>query len=145
MGTIKVDIITPLSTSSEVTFASNKFVGTASGTMTVVGEGGSVQTNLQQGLFKQWCRIVQTGTQSIGDSFNTSGITDNGTGKTIYAFTNDMNSGSGYCFFATSNQEGAGGEHSEVTASQYEVRSQGNDGTLADGSQISAGVSGDLA
>ena len=145
MGTLKVDTIEPRGTSSDITLLASKFTGNAAGNISVTGEGGSVQTNLQQGLFKQWCRIVQTGTQTIGDSFNTSGITDNGTGKTIYAFTNDMNSGSGYCFFATSNQEGAGGEHSEVTASQYEVRSQGNDGTLADGSQISAGVSGDLA
>ena len=145
MGTIKLDTITPLSTTTDITFVSNKFVGSASGNITIPGEGGSVQTNLQQGLFKQWCRIVQTGTQTIGDSFNTSGITDNGTGKTIFTFSNNMASATGYCFFATSNQEGAGGEHSQIAVGQYEVRSQGNDGTLTDGSQISAGVSGDLA
>ena len=145
MGTIKLDTITGLSVATDVTFVSNKFVGTASGSVTLPGEGGSVQTNLQQGLFKQWCRIVQTGTQTIGDSFNTSGITDNGTGKTIFTFSNNMASATGYCFFATSNQEGAGGEHSQIAVGQYEVRSQGNDGTLTDGSQISAGVSGDLA
>ena len=84
MGTIKLDTITPLSTTTDITFVSNKFVGSASGNITIPGEGGSVQTNLQQGLFKQWCRIVQTGTQTIGDSFNTSGITDDGTGKTTF-------------------------------------------------------------
>ena len=145
MGTIKLDTITPLSTTTDITFVSNKFVGSASGNITIPGEGGSVQTNLQQGLFKQWCRIVQTGTQSIGDSFNTSGITDDGTGKTTFAFTNAMNSATGYAVFSTSNQEGASSEHSEILAANYEVRSLGNDGTLSDGSQISAGVAGDLA
>ena len=125
----------------------NSIAGVGSGgfTGTIASEGGAATTDLQQGLFKQWCRIVQTGTQAIGDSFNTSGITDNGTGKTIFAFSNNMSSATGYCFYATSNQEGAGGEHSEIAVGQYEVRSQGNDGSLADGSQISAGVAGDLA
>tara|TARA_X000001382_G_scaffold54391_1_gene37087 strand:+ start:127 stop:522 length:396 start_codon:yes stop_codon:yes gene_type:complete len=118
---------------------------TTAGSIAVTGEGNSTTTNLQQGLLKQWCRIVQTGTQSIGDSFNTSGITDDGTGKTTFAFTNAMNSATDYAVFSTSNQEGATSEHSEILAANYEVRSIGHDGSLADGSQISAGVAGDLA
>ena len=125
----------------------NSIAGVGSGgfTGTIASEGGAATTDLQQGLFKQWCRIVQTGTQAIGDSFNTSGITDDGTGKTTFAFTNAMNSATGYAVFSTSNQEGASSEHSEILAANYEVRSLGNDGTLSDGSQISAGVAGDLA
>ena len=118
---------------------------TTGGSISVLGEGTSATTNLQQGLLKQWCRIVQTGTQSIGDSFNTSGITDDGTGKTTFAFSNAMNSATDYAVFSTSNQEGATSEHSEILAANYEVRSIGHDGSLADGSQISAGVAGDLA
>ena len=68
MGTIKLDTITGLSTASEVTIASNKFVGTASGTMTVVGEGGATQTNLQQGLLKCWSKSEQASTASGEDS-----------------------------------------------------------------------------
>ena len=41
MGTIKLDTITPLSTTTDVTFVSNKFVGSASGNITITGEGGS--------------------------------------------------------------------------------------------------------
>ena len=87
MGTIKVDTITPLATNSEVTIASNKFVGTAAGTMTVVGEGGTTQTNLQQGLCKAWCRF-DDGASS--DSFNVSSVTDHGTGDYQVFIANDM-------------------------------------------------------
>ena len=116
-----------------------------SGQVTIRGESSATTTNLQQGLAKQWCRIVQTSTQSIGDSFNTSGITDNGTGKTIYTFSNAMRAGTGYSILGTANQEGCGGEHSEMAAGQYEIRVQGNDGTLSDGSQVSTAIMGDLA
>ena len=121
-------------------------IADASGTGIVDVQGeGTATTNMQQGLAKQWCRIVQTSTQSIGDSFNTSGITDNGTGKTIYTFSNAMRAGTGYSILGTANQEGCGGEHSEMAAGQYEIRVQGNDGTLSDGSQVSTAIMGDLA
>ena len=118
---------------------------TTGGSINVLGEGTSATTNLQQGLAKQWCRIVQTGTQSVADSLNTASITDNGTGKTIYTFTNAMRAGTDYSILGTANQEGCGGEHSEMAAGQYEIRVQGNDGTLSDGSQVSTAIMGDLA
>jgi len=111
----------------------------------VAGAGNITTTNVEQGLAKQWCRIVQTSTQSIADSLNTASITDNGTGKTIYTFTNAMRAGTDYSILGTANQEGCGGEHSEMAAGQYEIRVQGNDGSLADGSQVSTAIMGDLA
>ena len=87
MGTIKVDTLTGLSTPSDVTIASNKFVGTASGNMTIPGEGGSTTTNLQQGLCKAWCRF-DDGASS--DSFNVSSVTDHGTGDYKVFISNDM-------------------------------------------------------
>ena len=42
----------------------------ATGQTTIVGEGGSTTTNLQQGLTKVWARVDQVGTQGIDDSFN---------------------------------------------------------------------------
>ena len=92
MGTIKADTLTGLSTASDVTIASNKFVGTASGTMTVVGEGGTTQTSLQQGLAKVWCDLNGTGTIATRDSFNEASLTDNGTGSYNVNFTNNMGS-----------------------------------------------------
>jgi len=111
----------------------------------VAGAGNVTTTNVEQGLAKQWCRIVQTGTQSVADSLNTASITDNGTGKTIYTFTNAMRAGTDYSILGTANQEGCGGEHSEMAAGQYEIRVQGNDGSLSDGSQVSTAIMGDLA
>ena len=89
MGTIKVDTITPLVTNNEVTFVSNKFTGSASGNMTVPGEGGTTTTNLQQGLAKVWAHSLADGT-GLSDSFNTSGITDVGTGKQQIDIANDF-------------------------------------------------------
>ena len=50
-------------------------------------------------LAKAWINWVQSGTQTINDSFNVTSITDNGTGRTLITFTNA---------FATANYVGAG-------------------------------------
>ena len=90
MSTIKVDTFLTRGGASEI--AIDKLKGASSaGSMTVVGEGGSTTTNLQQGLAKAHTVTVQSGTQSSGSlSFNISGITDNGTGRTDIAFTNNF-------------------------------------------------------
>jgi len=62
----------------------------SSGQVSVRGESSSTTTNLQQGLGKAWCDWNQTSTQAIRDSFNISGITDGGTGKTTVSINNDM-------------------------------------------------------
>ena len=54
----------------------------------VTAEGGSITTNLQQGLVKCWCYWEDTDT--VRDSFNSSGLTDNGTGDATYSYTNNM-------------------------------------------------------
>lgn len=45
------------------------------------------------GSAKQWCRWNQTGTAAINDSFNTSSLTDNGTGKGELTYTSNMSNG----------------------------------------------------
>ena len=52
---------------------------TTAGSIAVTGEGNSTTTNLQQGLCKAWCDLIHTH-DSYNDSFNFSGLTDNGTG-----------------------------------------------------------------
>jgi hypothetical protein len=42
------------------------------------------------GSVRHWCRLNQTGTQTINDSFNTSSITDNGTGYTTFTLATAM-------------------------------------------------------
>ncbi|ANS05879.1 hypothetical protein [uncultured Mediterranean phage] len=61
---------------------------TTAGSISVVGEGNSTTTNLQQGLAKAWARVNGTGTIALRDSFNISSIADNATGTTTATFTN---------------------------------------------------------
>ena len=59
------------------------------GSITVQGEG-TAETNLQQGLAKFWVNFNGTGTIAARDSFNLSGLTDNGTGDYTSTFTSAM-------------------------------------------------------
>ena len=52
--------------------------------------GTSVTQNLVQSLVKAWINLNGTGTIATRDSFNSSSITDNGTGEYIDNFTNSM-------------------------------------------------------
>tara|TARA_R100000005_G_C4887581_1_gene136060 strand:+ start:37 stop:444 length:408 start_codon:yes stop_codon:yes gene_type:complete len=82
---------------------------TTEGSITVQGEG-SATTNLQQGLAKVWCNLNGTGTAAIRDSFNISGITDNGTGDYTYTFQNAMASVS-YSFSASVRGDSASNDN----------------------------------
>ena len=66
---------------------------TSAGSVTVQGEGTNT-TNLQQGLLKAWYQFDGTGTVNFRDSFNMSGTTDGGTGRTDCNFTNNMSNSS---------------------------------------------------
>ena len=86
MSTIKVDTYLTRGGVSEI--AIDKLKGASSaGSMTVVGEGGSTTTNLQQGLTKAWLTLNGQGTIAARDSFNTASITDNGTGDYTLNFS----------------------------------------------------------
>ena len=90
------------------TMAVDTIKGNASaGAMTIVGEGGSNTTNLQQGLAKVWFLFNGQGTASITDSFNVSSLDDDGTGQYGLHYTNNL---------ATANQ-GAGSDVGSGNAS----------------------------
>ena len=95
--TIKFDI----ATSTKATMAST-------GIVTIVGEGGTTTTNLQQGLAKAWFHIVNggAGTIALGDSFNATSITDGGTGIYNFNIANDM--ANAVYSLTVSSQAGAG-------------------------------------
>ena len=62
---------------------------TSAASVSVVGEGGSTTTNLQQGLCKAWSNsLTASGTASNQDSFNVSSIDDDGTGDYGINLTN---------------------------------------------------------
>jgi hypothetical protein len=82
------------------TLKTNTLTGTSTaGSIAVTGEGNSTTTNLQQGLIKTWICTGDTassGNPAVYDSFNHGSITDNGTGDTSYAYTNNMATAKGY-------------------------------------------------
>ena len=146
MVTIKVDTITPLATTSEVTIASNKFVGTAAGTMTVVGEGGSNTTNLQQGLAKSWITFKSDSTFINRDSFNVSSLADGGAGFGTITMTSAMSTGH-HTVHCTSSDENAhaSSEASNHTTTVYQCFSKNSTHALTDTAAQYATVFGDLA
>jgi len=69
---------------------------TSAGDVDVTSEGGAVTMQLQQGLVKSWINFNGTGTIAVRDSFNISGIVDEGTGFYTNNFTNSMGN-TNYC------------------------------------------------
>jgi len=113
-------------------------------------DGGAVTQNMVQGVAKAWCHWTQVSTQTIRDSFNISGITDTGTGKTTLSINNDMSNsdwaGSMYQngHNATSNWDNnyAGGFISRATGS---VAIVGYASALVDAGLVDVIILGDLA
>jgi len=64
---------------------------TSAGDITVYSEGGTATQSLQQGLAKAWINFNGTGTIASRDTFNTTSLTDVGTGNYSFDFVNDMN------------------------------------------------------
>jgi len=88
MSTIKVDTYLTRGGASEI--AIDKLKGASSAaSISVVAEGGTNTTNLQQGLAKAWCLFDQTA-PAIDASFNTASLTDTASGKGIVNWTNNM-------------------------------------------------------
>ena len=122
MSTIKVDTYLTRGGASEI--AIDKLKGASSaGSMTVVAEGGSTTTNLQQGLVKCWSHISADGA-SILDSLNVSSHDDDGTGDGGIHINNDMSSAN-YVIQLTVDHGGAGSSVNSVEVT---------DGTQAAGS-----------
>lgn len=89
MSTIKVDTIQTRSGVSEIGIDKLKGASSAS-SISVVGEGGTTTTNLQQGLCKCWNNFDALDTFTLQDSFNVSSLTDNGVGLYTVNFSNLM-------------------------------------------------------
>ena len=113
---------------------------TSASSISVVGEGGTNTTNLQQGLAKGFvCVDVSAGAAfSSDDSFNIGSVTDNGTGNFGITFTNNMatvryNSPGG-CYTSTGHTVGVTGE--ATTGTNMRITDNGgsandNDGYVA--------------
>ena len=110
MSTIKVDTYLTRGGASEI--AIDKLKGASSaGSMTVVAEGGTNTTNLQQGLIKQWVNLDGTSPGAAErDSFNTASTTDNGTGDHSASFTTSM-ANTNYGNAGEGGTDGGGSSH----------------------------------
>ena len=146
MSTIKVDTYLTRGGASEI--AIDKLKGASSaGSMTVVAEGGSTTTNLQQGLAKCWAKYDAG--SSLNDSFNVATLTDSGTGLYDLAFTNNMNNAN-YAGQAEGNNSGyypmpSSETTGENTTSKFRDSRRNTSHTLFDSAINRASIKGDLA
>jgi len=142
MSTVKVDTIQTTGGVSEIAIDKLKGVSAAS-SISVVGEGGTTTTNLQQGLAKVWCN--HTFDVTIQDSFNVSGVTDEGTGSYDTDFTNAMvnNDYSALCGAFGTSQQSFGVLRTAVTTS-YRCNLYDENGSADDRDLANVGF-GDLA
>ena len=157
MSTIKVDTLqTRAGSTSAVTgagfVATDQIRGnTSAGSTTVVGEGGSTTTNLQQGLAKAW--VNHPGTATAGDSFNITSITDNGTGDYTYTIANDFRAATVYCAAGMCRSVGSGaflhsskqGDAVNKNAGTMRIYTGNSAGTATDSGDVDTIFHGDLA
>ena len=87
MSTVKVDTIQTTGGASEIAIDKLKGVSSAS-SISVVAEGGTTTTNLQQGLTKAWAGIDSGA--SLENSFNVSSGDDDGSGNYGLNYTSNM-------------------------------------------------------
>ena len=119
-------------------------------TSTYVSDGGSATQNTVQSLCKVWVNFNGTGTIATRGSYNTSSITDGGTGIYDWAFTSNMSNGN-YCVTAsqggdTNNDEIRVPTNAQTfAASGFEVTTLLVGSALLDATFVCMSVNGDLA
>ena len=113
-GFVATDQIKGNTTATTVTLPTTTNIGAtaivsaSAGSATIIAEGGTVTTNIQQGLGKQWVRLSGAG-MAVVDSFNTTSSTDSAQGKAAIAIANDMANTSYACIFGGEDKQDGGG------------------------------------
>ena len=121
------------------------------GQITAQGEG-TATTNLQQGLIKCWSTVEMDNSNNIPDSFNSSGITDNGSGTPQFTFINSMATVAAYVLAGAGNdatmvcEQGAAADarSSSLFTGSIKTRQRAHDAGVADG-HVMIMIAGDLA
>ena len=119
-----------------------KLTMNSTGQTTIVGEGGTTTTSVQQGLCKAWSYYTTASSFTNHDSLSVSSLTDRGTGDCRLVFTNA---------FASVNrpQHGMSGSRhfsdGDASASYANFVSADNNHSQEDTTRSSGMVSGDLA
>ena len=120
---------------------------TTAGSIVVTGEGNSTTTNLQQGLLKAWANLDGSGTVGVNESFNTTSITDNGTGNYTVTIANDLANGNG-AISGYSIMDGLvyGDVNDVSSAGTFRMRVVvGNSNALMDPDEFHVLIAGDLS
>lgn len=101
-------------------------------------QGGSGTTG--DSIVKAWIQFNGTGTVAIADSFNVSGIVDNGTGNYTVTIDTDF-ANANFAITVSSSKE----EHaiSSLAVGSFVIATSGSAGTLADANPVCAIVIGD--
>ena len=118
----------------------------------VQGEG-TATTNLSQGLLKVWHNFDGESTVATRDRFNTSGLTDNGTGDYSLTITNDF---ANVNYVANCDNESGNGDVARIYGEgaangRYETGIfriyvfQTDDRSATDSNIVTAMLAGDLA
>ena len=161
MGTIKADTVTGLadpnkatipntitmgSTTATLNFGNTTIANASAGSTTITGEGGTTTTSVQQGLVKAWCKFQgDAGSISNDDSFNVSGLTDNGTGDYTIAIDNDMANDDYATTCCSAQQVHAIYNASNTLVGSIRIYILGTSESNADGQEVSVQITGDLA
>ena len=117
---------------------------TTAGSISVVGEGNSTTTNLQQGLAKSWITFKSDSTFILRDSFNVSSLADAGAGWGNVTMTSAMSS-IYHTVHASSNYNNAHTGSGSHTTTLYQCFSKDSSESLADADGQYGSVVGDLA
>ena len=154
MSTIKVDTYLTRGGASEIAIDKLKGASSAS-SISVVGEGGTTTTNLQQGLAKAWISFNGGVTTPVAiDSFGTSTLTDNGTGDYSQTLTNAMGNANYTHSGSAGVNDGSGNAASQRVYGYNTARTQsttvynintGYDNSNAINAYVTSNVHGDLA
>ena len=155
MSTLVTNTIAGLTTATSVTMPTTTKIGTtaivsaSAGSATIIAEGGTVVTNIQQGLNKAWIKFNGTSTIAINDSFNMTSITDNGTGDYDITIANDMGNANYSALYGggegTGNSGGRIPNLSTAAAGTLDVFCMNLENDAADGAVQNIGFFGDLA
>ena len=103
-----------------------------------------------QSAAKMWANLNGTGTIALRDSFNTSSVTDSGTGVYDFDFTNAMSNANYASPSSAGNTAGSfraalTHDGSVVSTTSYRIRTDNSGSTSADSVYVHTETLGDLA
>ena len=153
-GFVATDQIKGNTTATTVTLPTTTNIGAtaivsaSAGSATIIAEGGTNTTNIQQGLAKQWAFLQSSGT-SVTDSFNNTSTTDNGTGDYTLTIANNM-SNDDFAVAVCSGSHGTSHNAAEDSAARsttvYDIRcANAAEGATIDLANTNGMIMGDLA